>query len=525
MPSRTVFYVVGIAVTKPIAALSVFASLKVVKAYISTAVRMLIIPISLLLDYMFMQEIPNPIQVAGVVLVMLAFTPQPSLLSLHSSAFSPQPSLLSLLSSAFTPQPSLLSPLSSAFSPPPSLLSLLSSAFSPQPSLLSLHSSAFSPQPSLLSLLSSAFSPQPSLLSLLSSAPHFCVHFFFYYFRFATLVFHIDNLRDTGFRTHGIHFLVSTGTMVTFNFHTVPIQTVSWFPLNLGEAGISTEVRSMVGGPNVVIILSLCSHFTAEPKRVYTSRMYDIRSAIQELHKKYPETRVIVKTCNTRNHRHYRELVQMSDWISVLINQEMRSIMEDLNIAILDVWDMTVSQWHPHQSHPNQRVQDNEFDILMSHICPDMMLSKKLFSSVEVAAEGSVSLSGSRLTNRIVLALSCIEALVSFVILLFILRELVSMRDQQTSFMRDIRDQQMAFQTGLREELQAYLRDQENEAKSKAAVSHSLDVDSTEDWQRDESATFREYSEVHHRANRALMANRPSGPSGQVNICLVQLSA
>ncbi|KAI8502597.1 Neurexophilin [Branchiostoma belcheri] len=165
----------------------------------------------------------------------------------------------------------------------------------------------------------------------------------------------------------------STGTIVTFNFHTVPIQTVSWFPLNLGEAGISTEVRSMVGGPNVVIILSLCSHFTAEPKRVYTSRMYDIRSAIQELHKKYPETTVIVKTCNTRNHRHYRELVQMSDWISVQINQEMRSIMEDLNIAILDVWDMTVSQRYRHDIHPNQRVQDNELDILMSHICPDMV--------------------------------------------------------------------------------------------------------------------------------------------------------
>ncbi|XP_019623390.1 PREDICTED: NXPE family member 3-like [Branchiostoma belcheri] len=165
----------------------------------------------------------------------------------------------------------------------------------------------------------------------------------------------------------------STGTMVTFEFHTVPIQTVSWFLLNLGEAGISKEVRNMVGGPNVVIILSLCSHFTAEPKRVYTTRMYEIRSSIQRLLKTYPETRVIVKTCNTRNHRHYRQLVQMSDWISVQINQEMRSIMEDLNITILDVWDMTVSQWYPQKSHPNQRVQDNELDILMSHICPEMV--------------------------------------------------------------------------------------------------------------------------------------------------------
>ncbi|KAI8488857.1 hypothetical protein Bbelb_333750 [Branchiostoma belcheri] len=71
MPSRTVFYVVGVGVTKLIAALTFFASLKVVKAYISIAVRMFIIPITLLLDYLFMHEFPNQLQVAGVVLVTL----------------------------------------------------------------------------------------------------------------------------------------------------------------------------------------------------------------------------------------------------------------------------------------------------------------------------------------------------------------------------------------------------------------------------------------------------------------------
>ncbi|CAH1266717.1 NXPE3 [Branchiostoma lanceolatum] len=159
----------------------------------------------------------------------------------------------------------------------------------------------------------------------------------------------------------------------TFKFHTVPIQASAWWRFqNLSDAGVSTEIERMVGGANVVLVLSLCSHFTAEPKHVYSNRMYEVRSAIQELHKKYPETTVIVKTCNTRHHQHYRESIQMSDWLADQLNQEMRGILGDLNVAILDVWDMTVSQRYPPNIHPNVNVVDNELNILISYICSGM---------------------------------------------------------------------------------------------------------------------------------------------------------
>ncbi|CAH1266724.1 NXPE4 [Branchiostoma lanceolatum] len=139
------------------------------------------------------------------------------------------------------------------------------------------------------------------------------------------------------------------------------------------DAGVSIDIKKTVGGANVVLVLSLCSHFTAEPKHVYSSRMYEVRSAIQEHHKKYPETTVIVKTCNTRHHRHYREVIQMSDWLADQLNQEMKGILGDLSVAILDVWDMTVSQWYAQDIHPDVHVVDNELNILMSYICPWMM--------------------------------------------------------------------------------------------------------------------------------------------------------
>eukprot|EP00058_Branchiostoma_floridae_P002677 XP_002588165.1 hypothetical protein BRAFLDRAFT_68803 [Branchiostoma floridae] len=71
MTTRTALYVVGIGVSKFVSGFAIFSALKVVKAYISTAVRMFVVPFSLLLDYLLMQKVPNSLQATGVMLVML----------------------------------------------------------------------------------------------------------------------------------------------------------------------------------------------------------------------------------------------------------------------------------------------------------------------------------------------------------------------------------------------------------------------------------------------------------------------
>ncbi|CAH1258208.1 NXPE3 [Branchiostoma lanceolatum] len=164
-------------------------------------------------------------------------------------------------------------------------------------------------------------------------------------------------------RLHGIE--------ASFRFHTVPQQGSSRWPfINLTKRGVSVEIKEMIGGPNVVIALSLCAHFAPEPIHVYRSRIAEIKSAIGELHRRHPGTKVIIKTCNTRNQRNYRDLVVQSDWLLDQLNQEMRSILGNSTVAILDVWEMTMSMWYPPSIHPRLHVVDNEISLLMSYICP-----------------------------------------------------------------------------------------------------------------------------------------------------------
>ncbi|KAI8510261.1 Fibrinogen- domains (FReDs) [Branchiostoma belcheri] len=116
------------------------------------------------------------------------------------------------------------------------------------------------------------------------------------------------------------------------------------------------------------------------------------------------------------------------------------------------------------------------------------MWSKKLSPNGKAAPEGSVGRHGNRWTNGIVLALSGLAAVVSFVALLFLVQEINSIRDQQMAFMKQQED--------LRKELQG-LKDQLLLGPAS----------STEDWRRDHSATFWKSAKVHRRSKRNSEAN------------------
>ncbi|KAI8509444.1 Fibrinogen- domains (FReDs) [Branchiostoma belcheri] len=160
------------------------------------------------------------------------------------------------------------------------------------------------------------------------------------------------------------------------------------------------------------------------------------------------------------------------------------------------------------------------------------MSSKKLVPNDEAVSEGSVGRHGNRWTNEILPALSGLPSVVGFVALLFMVREIATMREQQTALMKEIRDirdqqsafqsdlreqqtalmkqqedlkvQQMAIQTDLREELQAYLKDQvhQMQMKQEKETEDKGPASSTDDWRRDDSATFWKRAEMHRRSKR-----------------------
>ncbi|KAI8498352.1 Fibrinogen- domains (FReDs) [Branchiostoma belcheri] len=133
------------------------------------------------------------------------------------------------------------------------------------------------------------------------------------------------------------------------------------------------------------------------------------------------------------------------------------------------------------------------------------MSSKKLFRNGEAAREASVGRLGNQRTLGIVLALSGLATVA--------LRR--DLRDQQEALHGDLRDQQGRDHDQLvlvRSQLQDLMQwKHEQEAKTGRSLSPESppgDVRSTEDWRRDDSATYWKSEEVHHRSKRNSEANK-----------------
>ncbi|XP_019622920.1 PREDICTED: NXPE family member 3-like [Branchiostoma belcheri] len=154
-----------------------------------------------------------------------------------------------------------------------------------------------------------------------------------------------------------------------FRFHHFPVGGPPPRPMNVFSF-TADEIKNMIGGPDVVIVLGLWGHFSGEPMETFVSRMYGIRHAIQHLHSRYPETKVFVRSSNTRGFVTFSHLRDNSNWYAYQVLQETKEILGDLNVTILDVWDMSVCQWHEHSVHPHDEVIKNHLDMFYSYICP-----------------------------------------------------------------------------------------------------------------------------------------------------------
>ncbi|XP_036394090.1 NXPE family member 3-like [Megalops cyprinoides] len=128
---------------------------------------------------------------------------------------------------------------------------------------------------------------------------------------------------------------------------------------------ISNEIDDLAGGPRTVIVLNLWAHFTTFPLEFYARRVARIRQSVLALLKRAPETIVIIKSANTS----YKDVIG-SDWLAWQLDTLLRTAFQGINVAFIDVWQMTSCHYSPDAIHPNPTIIRNEIDIVLSFVCP-----------------------------------------------------------------------------------------------------------------------------------------------------------
>ncbi|XP_035697477.1 NXPE family member 3-like [Branchiostoma floridae] len=188
------------------------------------------------------------------------------------------------------------------------------------------------------------------------------------WWKYLTTFLGLGNREPDRYRTSSVNNEYNIN--LTFLFHQFPTNAKLTIGVNR-LSYVAEGIDDIVGGPDVVIILGLWAHYMAEPMETFRSRVWGIRHAIERLHSRYPDTMVIWRTSNTNHHGRLRHFVENSDWYSYQLLLEVKKILEDVNVAILDVWEMSESMWHDAILHPPEDVIKEHVNLLLSYICAD----------------------------------------------------------------------------------------------------------------------------------------------------------
>lgn len=127
------------------------------------------------------------------------------------------------------------------------------------------------------------------------------------------------------------------------------------------------RVIDRIGGEkNTVIVISLGQHFRPFPIDVFIRRALSVHRAVQRLLLRSPDTTIIIKAENIREMHNDAE--RLSDFHGYIQNLVMKDIFKDLNVSIIDAWDITIA-YGTNDVHPPQYVVGNQIEIFLNYIC------------------------------------------------------------------------------------------------------------------------------------------------------------
>ncbi|XP_069495885.1 NXPE family member 2-like [Ambystoma mexicanum] len=172
------------------------------------------------------------------------------------------------------------------------------------------------------------------------------------------------DLYETGWQKTLLAVDVERNIQVKWKKHGNPF-TCDFYSIR-EELTIPRQIDLVGGNRHTVIAISLGAHFRAFPLHLFIRRLINIRRAIERLHLRSPETRVVIKTENTSDME--RDFEKLSDFHGILQYSILNSIFQGLRVGIVDAWDITTA-FATDNMHPSPTVIENEMNLFLTLIC------------------------------------------------------------------------------------------------------------------------------------------------------------
>ncbi|XP_047375046.1 NXPE family member 4-like isoform X3 [Sciurus carolinensis] len=173
------------------------------------------------------------------------------------------------------------------------------------------------------------------------------------------------DLHDYGKLQHQLAVDLDRNINIQWQKHGYPLIGSSAYSVK--DIEYMARVIDRTGGEkNTVIVISLGQHFRPFPIDVFIRRALNVHKAIQRLLLRSPDTTVIIKTENIREM--HNDMERFSDFHGYIQYLVMTDIFQDLNVSIIDTWDITIA-YGTNNVHPPPYVVGNQINIFLNYIC------------------------------------------------------------------------------------------------------------------------------------------------------------
>lgn len=174
------------------------------------------------------------------------------------------------------------------------------------------------------------------------------------------------------FNNHGISwhktylgFDLTNNIYIQWKKHGHPFVTQNFFNMK-DHAYIPNEIDRLSGGANTIIVITVGHHFRPFPLDLFIRRVLNIRKAIENLFLRSPDTKVIIKSENTREKN--TDVERFSDFHGYIQYLLVKDIFRGLNLGVMDAWDMSTA-YGSYDLHPPEIVIINQINLFLSYIC------------------------------------------------------------------------------------------------------------------------------------------------------------
>ncbi|KAM5135742.1 NXPE family member 1-like [Mantella aurantiaca] len=173
----------------------------------------------------------------------------------------------------------------------------------------------------------------------------------------------------------GIHRVLWHRTVVAFDLqnniyiqwkkHGHPFVTGDFYNVK-DHAYIANELDRLAGGSNTIIVIAVGQHFRPFPLPLFIKRLLNIRQAIESLFIRSPNTKVIIKSENTREI--YPDVERFSDFHGYVQSLIVKDIFRGLDVGMIDARDMSIA-FGSRNAHPPEPIVKSQINLFLNYIC------------------------------------------------------------------------------------------------------------------------------------------------------------